>query len=138
MSTPRIEQVALAREAGVDDRLDHRHRDAHRRTRLHRLEHVFAEAGLAGRDLQLGLAGDAIDGLVEGEQHALVGGVHADEHGDAEHDAGGREQRAQHVLAEVRPADEAQQDHRRDVLRRCGRRAARWCARSFRRRSCRA
>ena len=29
--------------------------------RLDRLEHLLVEAGLAGRDLQLGLAGDAID-----------------------------------------------------------------------------
>ena len=27
-----------------------------------RLEHLFVEAGLAGRDLQLGLAGNAVDG----------------------------------------------------------------------------
>ena len=33
------------------------------RQRLHLLEHLLVEAGLAGRDLQLGLAGDAIDGL---------------------------------------------------------------------------
>ena len=47
---------------GVDDRFDDRDGDAHRRRGLHLLEHVLVEAGLAGRDLQLGLAGDAIDG----------------------------------------------------------------------------
>ena len=98
---------------GVDDRFDDRHGDADRRARLHRLEHLFVEAGLARRHLQLGLAGDAIDGAREREQHALIRGVHADEHRDAEHDAGRRQQRPQDVLAEVRPADQAQQDHRR-------------------------
>ena len=36
-----------------------------------------------------------------------------DEHGDAEHDAGAWSGRAQQVLADVRPGDEAEQDHRR-------------------------
>ena len=49
---------------------------------------VLVEAGFARRHLQLGLAGNAVDGAVEGEQHALVRGVHADEHRHAQHDAG--------------------------------------------------
>ena len=49
----------------VDDGLDHRHGDADAREALHLLEHLLAEARFARRDLQLGLAGDAIDRVVE-------------------------------------------------------------------------
>ena len=53
--------------------------------------------------------------MVEGAQHAAVGGLHADEQRHAEHDAGGGEHRAQQVLADVGPGDEAEEDHRRHV-----------------------
>ena len=79
MSTARIEQLALAAKAGVDGGFDRGRGGAHFGDRLHALQHVFGESRIAGRDLQLGLAGDAIDGLVEGLEHGLVGGVHADE-----------------------------------------------------------
>ena len=72
------------------------------------LEHVLAEAGFAGGDLQLGLAGNAIDGLREREEHALIRGVHPDEHGDAEDDARRWCSTVRsRCLSAVRPADEA-------------------------------
>src|SRR5262249_14342548 len=85
----------------------------HRGRSLDPVEYVLVEARLAGSDLQFGFAGDAIDRAREREQHALIRGVHADEDRDAEHDAGRRQRRAQEGLAEVRPADQPEQDHRR-------------------------
>ncbi len=132
------QQLALAADPGVHHRLDHGHGHAHGRGRLHGLQHFLVEPGLARRDLQLGLAGDAVDGLVEGVQHALVGRVHADEHRHPQHDPGHRQHRPQDVLAEVRPADEAQEDHASASRpRRGGRRAARLFVDSCRPPSCR-
>ena len=82
-----------------------------RRGGLDLVQNLFVEARLARRHLQLGLAGDAIDGSRKREQHALIRRVHADEHGDAQHDAGGREHGPQDVLAEVGPADQRQENH---------------------------
>ena len=79
---------------------------------LHPFEHVLVEPGFARRDLQIGLAGDAVYRLREGGKHALVRGVHADEHGDTEHDPGHGERRPEHVLPRVRPADQFQEPHR--------------------------
>ena len=112
------QQAAFAGNPRVDNRFDHRHGDAHRRRRLDSLEDLFVEAGLAGAHLQLGFSGDPIDGRVEAEQHALIGRVHADEDRHAQHDPADRQQRPQHVLSEVRPADEAQEDHRATPQRR--------------------
>jgi hypothetical protein len=81
--------------------------------RLDAFEHVFAEARVAGGYLELGLAGDALHGVVEGAQHAAVGGLHAHEQRHAEDDAGGGEHASQEVFADVGPTDEAEQDHRR-------------------------
>ena len=46
----------------------------------------------------------------------LIGGVHPHEHGHAQHDARRGEQPAQQVLADVGPADEPEQDHRRNTV----------------------
>src|SRR5205085_2720246 len=105
------EQAALSYEIRVDDGLDHRYRNAYRCSALHRVEHFFGKSGFCRGDLQLRLAGDAIDGAAEGEQHALIRGVHADEDGDAEHYACGGEQCPQHVPAEVRPANQPEERH---------------------------
>ena len=121
MSTPRISRLPSPALPELDDGLDDRHGDAHRGRRLHGLEHFFGKPGLAGRHLQFRLAGNPIDRAVEREEDALVGRVHADEHRDAEHDPGDREQRPQHVPPDVRPADEAQQVHGRRTLGRGGR-----------------
>ena len=99
--------------AGIDCGLDDGRGGADLAERLDAFQHVFGESRIAGRDLELGLAGDALHGVVEGAQHAAIGGLHADEQRDAEHDAGGGEHAAQQVLADVRPGDEAEQDHRR-------------------------
>ncbi len=107
------QQRALALHTAVDNGLDHGNRDAHGRRGLDAVENLLAETGFSSSDLQLRLAGDPIDRLRECEQHALIGCVHADEHGDTEHDPGCREKRAQHVTAEVGPADEAEENHRR-------------------------
>ena len=53
----------------------------------------------------------------ERDEHALIGGVHADEHGDAEHDAGRRQHDPEHVLPEVRPADQSEQNHQDAAMR---------------------
>ena len=55
------EQVALALQVRIHDGLDDRDRHAHGRRGLDLLEHVFAEASFAGGDLQVRLAGNAID-----------------------------------------------------------------------------
>ncbi len=105
------EEGALAGNLRVDGRFDDRHGDPHRWRGLDRLEHGFVESGFAGRYLELGLARDAIDGAIEREQNALVGGVHPDEDRHAQDDPRGRQDRAHDVLAEVRPADQAEEDH---------------------------
>src|SRR5207237_3956051 len=64
-----------------------------------------------------GLAGDAIDRVVECEPHALVRGVHPDEDGDAEDNPRGCEHSTENMLAKVRPADQPQQNHPGTQLR---------------------
>ena len=53
----------------------------------------------------------AIHGLMKRVHHGLIGGVDADEHGNAEHNSGDSQQPARQVLPDVRPANEFQQDH---------------------------
>ncbi len=98
MSTPRIRKVALR---GVRGRLYHGGGGFHLGKRSDALEDVLFEAGFTRGDLELGRAGDAIDGLVKCREHALIRGVHADEHGDTEYDSGHGEDHAQEVLARV-------------------------------------
>ena len=105
------EQVALAGDVRVDDDFDDRHGDPYCGRRLHDVQHVLAKARFAGRDLELGLTGDPVDGLREPEEHRLIRRVHPDEHRDAQDDAGRREDGPQDVLAEVGPGDETKQDH---------------------------
>ena len=98
------QELALAGESGIGLGLDNRRGGTDLAERLDAFQHVFGESGVAGGDLELGLAGDALDGVVEGAQHAAVGGLHADEQRYSEHDAGGGEHAAQQVLADVGPA----------------------------------
>jgi hypothetical protein len=57
------QQVAFSRQLGTDHRLDDRDCHAHRRRGLHLLEDVLSKAGFASGYLQVGPAGNAIDGL---------------------------------------------------------------------------
>ncbi len=107
------EQFALSREAGVGFGFDHGRGGAHFAQRLHALEHFFREPGIARRDLQLRFAGDALHGVIEGVQYGLVRGLHAHQQRHAEHDSRRGQHGAQQVFAQVGPADQAQQDHRR-------------------------
>ena len=101
MSTPRISRLPLSLDTGTHHGFNHRHRDADLRHSLHALQNIFIEARFARRNLQLGGIRDAIHGLTKCVQHGLIGGVHADEHGDAQHDARDGQQPAQQVLADV-------------------------------------
>lgn len=101
------QDVPLSRQARAGRRLDDRHRDLDLRDRLHPLEHVFQKPGVTGRHLQLGRAGNAIDGALERKKDRLIRRVHRHKHGDAEHDAGHRQEGSNRVLAQVRPADQA-------------------------------
>ena len=105
------QDVSLAGEVRRRRRFDDGHGDLHFGYRLDALEHFFGKPGFAGRHLQLGRAGDPIDGALECKEHRLIRGVHRDEHGDAEHDADDREQRTDRVFLQIRPADEAKQSH---------------------------
>src|ERR1019366_370333 len=107
------QQLALAGEAGIGLGFNDWSGGADFAQRLDAFQHLLAETRVAGRDLELGLAGNAVHGIVEGAQHAAIGGLHADEQGHAEHDAGGGEHAAEQVLADVGPTDEAEEDHRR-------------------------
>ena len=60
------EQLALSLDARLDFRFDHRRRGAHLAHGLHALQHVLVETGVAGRDLELRLAGDPVHGVAEG------------------------------------------------------------------------
>ena len=71
------QDVALARQVRRRRRFDDGHGDLHLGNRLHALEHLLGKSGLAGRHLQLGRAGDAIDRSLEREEHRLIRRVHA-------------------------------------------------------------
>ena len=77
----------------VDDGLDHGHGDAHLAAAWTFSSTSSSKPVSPAVTCELGLAGDAVDGLRERGQHALIRRVHADEHGDAEHDAGRGQQR---------------------------------------------
>jgi hypothetical protein len=107
------QETALARQAGPDDRLDDGRGHADLIQRLDPLEDLFREPGVAGGDLEFGGAGNAVDGLLEAGKHGVVGRVHRHEDGNADHDRRQREQRANDVLSDIRPAHEPEQHHRR-------------------------
>ena len=81
------QQIALPGQPRGRHRFDDRRGHAHLRQRLHALEHLFVEAGLAGRDLQFGRAGNRRSVSSKAAEHRLVGGVHRHEHRDADRDA---------------------------------------------------
>jgi hypothetical protein len=120
---PENEQVALAFDPRVNDRFDHGDRHANGLRSLNLVQNRLVETGLAGAHLQFRLPGDPIDCAREREEHALIRGVHADEHRHPEYDPGDRQQCSQHVLSEVRPADQPDEDHgvTRALPARCGR-----------------
>jgi hypothetical protein len=82
---------------------------------LNFVEDFFGKTVFTSGDLQFRGAGDPVYGAVERIQDGLIGRVHADENGNAEHDAGDCESGSQQVLADVGPSDQAEEHQRASV-----------------------
>ena len=119
MSTPRTSRLPSPAMFDVDDGFDHRHGDAHRRRGLH-ASRARPRRSPSRRRVTCSSVLPAMRSTVCDEARTARSGSPCACRRTPRRRARCRRSSAasQHVLAEVRPADQPQQDHRPHVLRR--------------------